>query len=101
MKRCLSQTLIAGFRRSDHQLSNNFEQYTNEVNSIIEKEIISDEERRQIKLMNLKSRILSFIKKIKILQWQAIEYHFMHRYIEEHSHRIFFDFSRKKFVINK
>ena len=67
-KMFIADALIAGFRHSDHQLSNNFEQYTNEVNSIIEKEIISDEERRQIKLMNLKSRILSFIKKIKILQ---------------------------------
>lgn len=99
-KMFIANVLIGGFRHSEMQLSKNMKLYCSEVDAIIEMEKVSDEEREQIKMLKKKHRIISLVKKFKVLNWHSVNNRLMKRYAEEEKfQRIRFDFDRKKFVI--
>lgn len=53
-----------------------------------------------MKKMSQRERVLSFLRKIKVLNWQSIDRRYMRSYEdEERNHRIYFDYLSKKFVI--
>ena len=98
-KMYITDALIGGFRHSEDQLSKNLDLYFSEVDEIIIKETISSEEQKRIKMLNRNKRIVSLLKKFKILNWHAVNSRAMKRFVEEERHqRIYFDFGRKQFV---
>ena len=97
-KMYITEALIGGFRHCDGQLSHDICKYQEEVETIIRSECISEEEKKQIKVMNFRNRIIPFLQKLRILQWQRIDYRFMRQFVEEESvHKIFYDFEKKCF----
>lgn len=101
-KMFVTDALIGGFRHSENQLSKNLDLYFDEVDDIIAKETVSPEEQRRIKMLNRNKRIVSLLKKIKVLNWHAVNSR-MTAWLaeEERRHRISFDFDRKQFVLPK
>lgn len=100
VKLFVSNALIGGFRHSSNQLSDDLQHYINEVEEIIAKEPITKEELKQIKKLHYRQKILHILQKFKIFNWQSIDQKIMRPYIEEEKkHRIYYDFSKKKFVI--
>ena len=96
----ISNVLIGGFRHSNNQLSDDLKHYINEVDEIIAKEPITKEELKQIKKFHYRQKIRHLFQKFKILNWQSIDQRIMRPYIEEEKkHKINYDFSNKKFVI--
>lgn len=99
-KMYITNALIGGFRHSEMQLSRNKDLYYNEADDIIGKEIISDDERQQIKLLERNRSIVSMLKRFKVINWRAVNSRLFNQYIEEERHqRVYFDFDRKQFVI--
>lgn len=92
--------LIGGFRHSEVQLSKNIDMYYQEVDCIITKEKVSNGERKQIKKITRRFRIISMLKRLKIFNYHAMKSILLKKLVkEELSHRLYFDFNRKKFVI--
>ncbi len=99
-KQYMVNALIGGFRVCDGQLSENVQEYSREADLIIDRESISEEEQRQMRRMATRQRVLSFLRKFKILNWQSIDRRYMQGYEnEDRMHRIQFDIPSKKFVI--
>lgn len=96
----VTNALIGGFRHSEEQLSNNMNLYVSEADDIIARESVLTEEQEQVKKLKRKERVISCLKKCKILNWQAVNKRLMKRYVEEERrHRIFFDLCQKRFVL--
>lgn len=99
-KMFVSNVLIGGFRHSEMQLSKDMKLYNSEVDAIIEKEKASDEERKQIKMLKREQRVVSVLRKCRVLNWRSVDNIFMKRYVEEEKfQRIHFDFENKKFIV--
>ena len=97
-KMYISDALIGGFRHCDEQLSHDINKYQEEAEAIISSERIFEEEKKLIRVMNFRNRIIPFLQKLRILQWQSIDYRFMRKFVEEErAHKIHYDFDRKCF----
>ena len=96
----VTNALIGGFRHSVDQLSNDLHLYTSEADDIIARESVSVEEREQVKILKRKERVLSCLRKSRLLNWQAVNKRLMKRYVEEERlHRINFDLRQKRFIL--
>lgn len=101
-KMFISNALIGGFRHSSDQLSSDMERYLAEAEDIIANEPISEEEKKQIRRLHLKDRLIPFLWIFKILNWQSIEKRFLRSYEEEKkAHCIYFDYNQKKFLTQR
>lgn len=99
-KMYIVDALLGGFRVCDGQLSENIEEYCREVEKIIAKERASKEERRQIKKLGIRYRIIPIVQKFKVLNWQAIDKRIMQEFVEEdNAHRIHYDATSKRFIL--
>ena len=98
-KMYIVNALLGGFRVCDGQLSENIKEYSREAEDIIAKERALVEEGKQIKKLKIRYRVISFIQKFKVLNWQAIDKKFMQEFVEEENeHRINFDAISKRFI---
>lgn len=99
-KQYMVNALIGGFRVCEGQLSESIQEYSREAELIIEREPISEEEHQQIQKRATRQRVLSFLKKFKILNWQSIERRYMQSCEDEYrKHRINYDANSKSFKL--
>lgn len=99
-KMFITDSLIAGFRISKVQLSNDKPLYFQEAEDIIANEMMSEEEQKQLKILKRKYRLVAVLQKLKILNWHSINNRFMKWFVaEEKSHRFWYDFDQNKFVL--
>lgn len=98
-KMFISNALVGGFRHSSDQLSNDMERYLAEAEAIVANEPVSEEEKKQIKRLYLKDRLIPFLQAFKILNWQSIDWMFREKYeTEKKKHSSYYDFCKKRFM---